>query len=268
MKAYDIKKLSYRDELARRNRLFFILKLSGFVAAFIFIAGGGLYVLFFTDKLEIKDITISGLQTLDQGLIMREVDKRLGQKKYGYLRIQKNILFFDGDELEASILSANPVLKTIQAKKKFPHKLEIDVLERKPAGIWCADNECRYFDKETNTWGPAARSSGFLFLTIEDERLRDRFEIDRDFLEAIKDVLANLSWLSIKNIIIPQNSFDEFRVYTDRNFYLIFSLDSNIKNQADVLKIFLDDKSKDPPPAGGSNPQYIDLRIDGRIYYK
>ena len=64
--------------------------------------------------------------------------------------------------------------------------------------------------------------------------------------------------------MIPENSFDEFRVYTDRGFYLIFSLDSNIKNQTDVLRIFLDEKSKDP----NFNPQYLDLRIDGRIYYK
>ena len=62
MKAYDVKKLSYRDELARRNRLFFILKLSGFVFGFLVLVGGGTYFLFFTDSLGIKDITINGLK--------------------------------------------------------------------------------------------------------------------------------------------------------------------------------------------------------------
>ena len=41
MRSYDPKKLNYRDELARRNRLFFILKLTGFIAAFIGVVAGG-----------------------------------------------------------------------------------------------------------------------------------------------------------------------------------------------------------------------------------
>jgi len=261
---YDVKKLNYRDKLARRNRLFFILKLSGLIAVFILLISGGMYFLFFTDKLEIKDITINGLKTLDQGLIMGEVNKRLDYKKYGYLHVQRNILFFDNDGLKADLLLANPVLKTIQADKKFPHGLEIEVLEREPAGIWCVTGECRYFDREMETWGQAAKSSGFLFLTVEDQRSRDKFEIDADFFQAINELAANFSQLTIKSIVIPENSFDEFRVYTDRSFYLIFSLDSNIKDQAEILKIFLTEKNKDP----NFNPQYIDLRIDGRVYYK
>ena len=68
----------------------------------------------------------------------------------------------------------------------------------------------------------------------------------------------------IKSVVIPENSLNEFRVYTDRSFYLVFSLDSNIKGQAEVLKIFLDERAKDP----NFNPQYLDLRIGGRIYLK
>lgn len=264
MTYYDVKKLSYRDKLARKNRLFFILKLSGIIAAFILVIGGGIYFLFFTDKLEIKDITINGLKTLDQELITGEVNKRLDYKKYGFLYTQKNILFFDSDALETDLLLASPVLKTIQAKKSFPHKLEIEVLEREPSGIWCVGGECRYFDREMETWGQAPKSSGFLFLTVEDQRPGNKFEINADFFRAVNELTANLSQLTIKSIVIPENSFDEFRVYTDKNFYLVFSLDSNIKNQAEILKIFLTEKSKDQ----NFNPQYIDLRIDGRVYYK
>ena len=259
MKSYDVKKLSYRDELARKNRLFFIFRVVVFFAVLVVLLGGGVYFLFFTDKLEIKNITINGLETLDRDLIMTEVNKQ-----------SKNILFFDGDDVEANLLVINPVLKTIQAKKVYPHNIEIDVLERKPAGIWCARGheaiagECRYFDLEMKTWGNAAKSSGFLFLTIGDRRLREGFEIDKEFFDAINELTANLSGVMIKSVVIPENSLDEFRVYTDRSFYLVFSLDSSIKGQVEVLKIFLDERAKDP----NFNPQYLDLRIDGRIYLK
>ncbi len=268
MKAYNVKKLSYRDELARKNRLFFILKLAGFFTALVALVGGGVYFLFFTDKLEIKDITINGLETFDRDLVMAEINKQFDREKFGYLHTQRNIIFFDGNGLEANLLSRNPVLKTVRVGKKLSHQLTVDILERKPAGIWCAGSECRYFDTEMQTWGPAARSSGFLLLTVDDNRPREDFAIDADFFRAIPDAVANLPGPTVKSVVIPENSFDEFRIYTDKDFYLIFSLGASIKNQLEVLKIFLEEKMKDPPPAGGFNPQYIDLRIEGRVYFK
>ena len=264
MKAYDVKKLSYRDELARRNRLFFILKLSGFVFGFLVLVGGGTYFLFFTDSLGIKDITINGLETVEQDIVLAEINGQFDYKKFGHLQTKKNIIFFDADTLEADLLSANPVLKSVQAGKHLPHRLVIDIVEREPAGIWCSNNECRYFDDEMQTWGPAVRSSGFLFLTVEDERSREKFGIEEDFFRAINEVVGGLPGLTVKTVIIPENSFDEFRIYTDKDFYLIFSLGVSIKNQLEVLKIFLEEKTKDP----NFHPQYIDLRIEGRIYYK
>src|SRR3989344_6948481 len=264
MKAYDVKKLSYRDELARRNRLFFILKLSGFVFGFLVLVGGGTYFLFFTDNFEIKDITISGLKTVEQDIIMAEINGQFDYKKFGHLQTKKNIIFFDADTLEADLLSANPVLKSVETGKHLPHQLVVDIVEREPAGIWCSNNGCRYFDDEMQTWGPAVRSSGFLFLTIEDMRSREKFGIEEDFFRAINEVVGNLPGLTVKAVTIPENSFDEFRVYTDKDFYIIFSLDSNLKSQLEVLRIFLAEKAEDP----GFSPQYIDLRIDGRVYYR
>lgn len=264
MKAYDVKKLSYRDELARKNRLFFILKLSGFIFGFFVLVGGGIYFLFFTDNLEITDITINGLETVEQDIVLTEINEQFDYKKFGHLQTKKNIIFFDAGTLEADLLSANPVLKSVQAGKHLPHRLVVDIVERKPSGIWCSNNECRYFDDEMQTWGPAVRSSGFLLLTVEDSRPRDNFGIDADFFRAIHEVLANLSQATIRSVVIPENSFDEFRIYTDKDFYLIFSLGTSIKNQLDVLNIFLEEKSKDP----NFNPQYIDLRIEGRVYFK
>ena len=137
------------------------------------------------------------------------------------------------------------------------------------------------------TWGPATRSSGFILLTIEDNRSRDVFAVDKDFFKAIKEVVSDLPD-SIKSIVIPENSFDEFRVYTDKSFYIIFSLEAGVGDQLETLRIFLEDKSKlgvgsrrgegpsgaGTPHKGGNSvdpgfaPQYVDLRIKGRVYYK
>lgn len=265
MKAYDVKKMSYRDKLARRNRRLFVFKLAGFAAGAIVIAGGGIYLLFFSGKLVISDITITGLKTLSQDTVMASLGEQMDRRKMGYLKTQQNIIFFDADGFEQKFKENYPVLKTIDARKDLPNKLTIEVSEREPAGTWCSAGECRYFDGESATWGSGVRSSGFLFLTIEDRRPREVFAIDGSFFTVINEVVKNIpSSVTIRNIIIPEDSFDEFHVYTGKGFYLIFSLDSDVKNQLEVLRIFLADRTKDI----SFNPQYLDLRIDGRVYLK
>lgn len=234
-------------------------------AALFLIAGGGIYFLFFTENLKIKNITVNGLETLEQDVVLAEINKQFDEKSFSYLETKKNIIFFDAEMLEADLLSTSPVLKKVQVEKRFPHELFINVVERKAHGIWCSADECRYFDDEKQTWGSAGRSSGFLFLTIEDKRKKDNFNIDGDFFEAINQVALNLSKLTIKSVEIPEDSFDEFKVYTDKSFYLVFSLESDIKEQLKILEIFLEERFlKDP----NFSPQYLDLRIDGRIYLK
>ena len=132
--------------------------------------------------------------------------------------------------------------------------------ERKPAGIWCFKDSCSYFDGDKILWGQPARSSGFIFLTVEDER--GGHEIDDGFFKPIMEVAKSMAG-EIKNIIIPADSFNEFRVYTS-DYNIIFTTDSDIQNQLDILKILIKEKGKD----AGFHPQYIDLRIEGRVYYK
>ena len=70
--------------------------------------------------------------------------------------------------------------------------------------------------------------------------------------------------IKTRSVTIPENSVDEFRVAAAGGYDILFSLDSDYKNQLSVLRIFLDQKGKDP----AFDPQYLDLRIDGRVYFK
>ena len=151
-------------------------------------------------------------------------------------------------------------------QRKLLHGLALNFLERKPSGIWCFKESCSYFDNDKVLWGQPAKSSGFIFLTVDDQRLKTEPQIDSDFFEPIMEVAKSMSG-EINNIIIPEGSFNEFRVYT-ADYYVIFTTDFSIQNQLDVLKIFMNDKAKTPQSADGFHPQYIDLRIDGRVYYK
>lgn len=277
MRVYDAKNIKYRDGLAERRRRVFVLKMSFFIGLASAIFGLVLYLLFFSKLLDIRDISITGLDKASKEEFNAKLKSRLGAKWLGHIEHQKNIIFFNSDNFRAEVLANFPEIKNISVGKKPPHALNIDVTERETAGIWCfvdgstnLTTSCKYFDKEGNVWGEAARSSGFLVLNIDDLRKDTQSTIERNLLESIMFISARLKEdnIFINKFTIPEDFFGDFNALTSYGYELLFSTDSNIKDQLEVLKIFLAEKQKESPPAGGFKPQYIDLRIKGRVYYQ
>ena len=273
MRSVNIKKLKYKDEVASRHRRFFILKIVVMVFLTIAVVAGLIYLLFFSRMFDVREVSFNGLDTVSSDEFKEKINEKLNQKILKYLPRKNNIFFVNTGSFEKEFASAYPVFKSVDIQKKLFHGLILNFLERKPAGVWCFKDVCSYFDEEKVLWGQPAKSSGFIFLTIEDDRQTDKKQIDDDFFKPIMAVAKSMSG-EIKNVIIPAGSFNEFRVYT-ADYYIIFTTDSDIQNQLDILKIFMDEKIKNSPSAGampdgrqGFQPQYIDLRIDGRVYYK
>lgn len=270
MRPVNVKKLNHRDEVARRHRRVFILKTVAIMAGTIFVVAGLIYLFFFSKLFDVREVSFNGLDTINSDEFKVKINEQLDQKLFKFFPRRNNILSVDTDGLEAKFSSAYPVFKTVTVKKKLPHGLVLNFLERKPSGIWCFrdsgsvsfTSSCSYFDEDRVLWGESSKTSGFIFLTIEDRREREARQIDDDFFGPIMDVARSRAG-EIRNIIIPEKSFNEFYVFTS-DYYIIFTTEFDIKNQLDVLRIFLNDKEKDP----AFHPQYIDLRIDGRVYYK
>lgn len=266
MKPVNIKKLNYKNETLRRYRRFFIFKVILMILGTVAVISGLIYLLFFSRLFDVREVSFNGLDTVNSDVFKIKIDEHLNQKILNYLPRRNNIFFVNSDNFENEFTSAYPVFKLVKVQKRLLHGLALDFLERKPAGIWCfasaSGGSCSYFDNDKVLWGQPAKSSGFIFLIIEDHRGREDRQIDKEFFNPIMEVAKNMSG-EIKNIIIPADSFNEFRVYT-ADYYIIFTVDSDIQKQLDVLKIFLDEKDKDPH----FSPQYIDLRIEGRVYYK
>jgi len=159
-------------------------------------------------------------------------------------------------------------LDNVSINKNFLHTLIVTGVERQAAGVWCFNppaGPCRYFDWNGNIWGDAIRSSGFLVLNVDDMRSSVATALDPQFLPVIQTAVKyfNDHQYPIENVTIPVGSFTEFDMTT--NGYMIkFSTDSNIAGQLDVFKTFKEQKID----TGQVQPQYLDLRYDGRVYYK
>ncbi|MEK7138863.1 MAG: FtsQ-type POTRA domain-containing protein [Patescibacteria group bacterium] len=264
MRVYDAKNIRRYDKLAEKRRRVWFLKILFFIGLAIALTGISFYLLFFSGFLDIKNISINGLDQVGKEEFETKLNARLDSKWLRHVEDQKNLIFFDADDFKAKALAAFPEIKEISIDKNMPHTLNVNVVERKVAGIWCFAS-CKYFDEEGNLWGQAARSAGFLILNVDDLR-RDVDKIDIELLNSIaliSSYLKNIN-ISVSNFTIPEDFIGDLRVTTSRRYELLLSAGPDTASQLKTLEILLAQKQNDPD----FKPQYIDLRINGRVYYK
>lgn len=265
MRPVDGSKFKYRDKLASKRRQRVQVWTGLIVIAIVATVAAIGYGLFYTSWLRIQTVVIEGLSDEHKSEVQQIVDRALEHKFLG-IPVGRNLLFFSTDRLVTN-LSESAFLKQVNIYKKFFHTLHIIGLEREAEGIWCFQSDCRYFDHSGTTWGQTGQSSGFLLLNINDLRTASASAtIDQQFLKATQLVVSTLvdQGIKTKQVIISAGSFTEFNVIVSENYPIKFSLDSDILGQLKTYQIFRDQKIK----STNFQPQYIDLRFDGRVYYK
>ena len=282
MRPVDVKKFKYRDNLASKRRQSFRIR-GGLIAFTLIIALGGIgYALFYAPWLKVTTITYEGLISGHQDDVGKIVDKTLNSKVLG-IPVGRDIFFVRSGSLVADLVSQFSFLNDVSVQKKYFHTLKISATERQAEGVWCfttitAIPDCRYFDHSGVTFGQAVQSSGVLLLNVDDMRAQPAsvslITVDQRFLKAIQAVVPVLTSqdVRVKNIVIPVGTYTEFNILVSdpalpagASAYLVkFSIDSNLKNQLDVFRIFRVQKLS----TGILRPQYVDLRFDGRVYFK
>ncbi len=247
-----------------------MMQISLVLAGIVLCLAGIGYGIFYSGWFDLNDYQILGVKNIDPEIIKENLNTYRNYRFLHLLPVGRNILFFNVNNVEDNFLKSNNLLKTIQIEKKYFHALSVQIVEREPMGVWCFENyignhKCKYFDDDMQTWGALDKTSGFVLLTIEDRKTVDRQDINKEYFDGVK-ILANglRGVVGIKSIIIPDKSIGDMIVNIDRPYYLRFSLESNLADQIEALKIFLNNKKEDITFA----PQYLDLRIDGRVYYK
>ena len=284
MRPARINNNNYRDNIARKNRRRFFIKMLAMLTVIVALGVGLVYLSFFSPLFKITETSINGLKTIKSNDISVIVEAIKAQSFFGKIALkpQLNIIFFDTEYLQSKISSEFKVVEGVEIIKEFPHRLIINIVERTAIGTWCFSGNsstpstllrtgllttsCRYFDRFGVTWGRAIRSSGSLLLSIEDLRLSEEKsdKIDSSVLEPIQRAIRGLEDLNIKvkKIEIPPSSTGDFRIYIANGYYLILNNEADILHQIEIFKILLEDKGDI------FHPEYVDLSIGGRIYYK
>lgn len=151
-------------------------------------------------------------------------------------------------------------------------KKKPEIKDEQEIGIICKQDtgNCFYFNKDGIIFRDAPQTSGSLINLIKDYSSKDYKLGDKildksitDIILQIRDDLLGKIGLRVSSFDIESYPVEKLRVVTNESWYILFNLKRDIKSQLLALKVALDEKIQNR-----MSLEYVDLRIENRIYYK
>ncbi|MBI2003738.1 MAG: hypothetical protein HYS78_02050 [Parcubacteria group bacterium] len=264
----------YHDVLAerRKRRKIRVVFLVGF--SLFFLVSFSTYALFFSGWFTLKEIQVSGNREIKEEEVKNLISAYTERTYFGYIKPFSNILFSSSETLERSLSEKFKVIDRVDVNKNFFRKyLSVELDEKEAAGTWCKEDsdKCFFFDGNGALFKAAPKFSGEAFLAVEDGRgrdfnLGDSFD-DKELLEKInltRNILDELKVVGYSGFFLAPGSF-EFWVKTKEGWNIYLDKANDIPTQLVALKKFLDEKL---PASRRRTIEYVDLKINNRIYYK
>lgn len=259
-----------KQKKARKQKKRRLLYGSFFMSIFIGIS----YFLFFSGYCDIRGITISGAEKIQEDAV-RAVVANMFKERSLFFFSDKNFLIFPADEAARAVKEKFPVIDNIDVGRKiWGAKIVIDIVEREPAGIVCGKKEqdaCMYLDGGGVVFAVAPRIVGASVLRIEEESLfaitgfpTQRYAVEAmDFITRMKRDVREKAGITIETFVFL-NEYGDVEARTQEGFTIWFSIKQDAELQAQILKNLLAAEIKEQAP----NLEYIDLRVENRAYYK
>lgn len=228
------------------------------------------YILFLSPVFRVKDIKISDNRVISSEEINDSLNNFLS-KEFLFFFNRNNIFLAADNKLKNILFGDFPRIASIEIDKDiFKKTIELRIIERKEAGIFCR-KDCYYIDENGAIFEEAPQTSGTLILAIKDNSEGEieigKNAIDKAFMAELinlKNDLLNQFGLKVLDFIIETDVLKDLRANTNEGWYILFDRERDLKNQLQALKLVLEGKIKD----GRKNLEYVDLRIENRVYYK
>lgn len=262
----------------RRLRVFIIL------VVFFMLVSSGLVGLTYWPALQIKEVAVSGAQTLPSSTLQVFVRERLAGE-YWYAFSKSNIFLYPKQQIAADLIKAYPVLASADVHANDFQSIAVNVVEREPRALWCISPEsalsaqCFFMDENGVIYSDAPTFSEPVYLSYYGSTTRSsgsgqagsalpkQFLTPAEFqtLSALVDAIAQkLSGEKIAGVAVDAQRDVRIR-FTD-NFVLIFALGDQGGDVFERLALAL--TSEPIATHQLSEFEYLDLRFGDKLYYK
>lgn len=115
--------------LTHRSARFYKISAGGFGVGLIVVC-----VVFFSGLFSVNQISVVGISENNKQLVQGYIDSAKKNKE-----LSQNTLFFSLTDIKRKVLQQHPTVADIQVTKSLPNSVEVQIIDRIRAGIWCAD---------------------------------------------------------------------------------------------------------------------------------
>jgi cell division septal protein FtsQ len=212
---------------------------------------GLIYFLFFSKVFKIKIIDIVGNPN-------DEVRVKLDELK------GKNIFSFHAKSLEHEIIQNNQNYLSVKVLRGIPDTVRIIFQNREPKIIWISQNQRYFVDNNAILFQKATDSAGLpevidtkdLAVAVPEKIATSKFV---EFIRSVSEAVA-ANDIIVKNFEIKETTFQADAI-TNKGFRIIFDTMRPLSEQMEAFKLVYE-KNKD------NIKEYIDLRVEGKVFFK
>lgn len=209
---------------------------------------------------EINKVVVSSSSRGDQ--IQAEVVKLI-RDSLG----QGNLLTLDEGVMVSKLQQADPLIRTAEVRRQWPHGLKVNVVLKQPSMGWSSGDQRYLLDSDGTAIGalsagstlPVVNDGSNLPVQVGRQVASPRFVA---FVTQLMPALAANGY-QVTSLDIKDTTFD-LTVSTNKGYKLVFDTSRPVADEMSDLKsvlTLLASQKRTPT-------QYLDLRIAGRAYYK
>ena len=259
----------YSTGRARKKHQQVLYMKFGIGGAVAFIVVVGLLLLLRQDSVLISTISFKGLNVLTESELKPLVETQLAGS-YAFLVPRSSSFFYPKRSIEHSLLVEQKRINEVKASREDFTHIQVSVLEREPAGIWCMreNDSCYLLDENGYIFAESPSFTGDVYFKyhgiIEGNPIGTNF-LPPDEFHTLVFFVAKMKELSLAPISLSLID-DEYAITLKEGGKVIFvrgdSLDRVLENLETALKApsFKDRSLKDL--------EYIDLRFPNRVVHK
>lgn len=268
-----------RGVLLDKRRLY-ALGVVAAIAIFVALAYGLLHI----PAIQISEVRVEGVETLDAGEIENAVRQILSGDRYHFIP-RANIVLFSPRWLELLIREQYPAISSLVVKKQFPDLVSLTLEERHLWAVYCAlapaeasaeaeitekTKRCFFIDQKGIAYREAPSLSGNLILTIygplgETEE-GDQIITERMIgaLEAYRNEIHARIGSSVSSFTFKENAPKDVWIRVREGFDIIAVRDDVPAKVAELVRLALEEKGED----SRDRLAYVDARFGSKLFLK
>jgi cell division septal protein FtsQ len=224
----------------------------------------------------IANFKISGLEGIDARAV--KLNTKIPLIGYNFWFWPKDCYFYlSTADVENNLASLIPRILKVDVSRSGFKTLQIDIVERKPSGLWCANKDtdkCYFLDNEGLIFDRAPALSGQLFvkylglLDSTIEPLGQRY-LSQESFSTLTDFMSWVlaSGVSVNNVTIDADGF--YRLHLPGGGEIFVSEKQDVDRTFRNLQTLLREKGLlSKTVSFDTNLDYIDLRFGEKVYIK